>query len=152
MEDPPEINDFIRELGGSLAQEAGAAPGGGLSIPRCGSEGVGGHERRQHPLPCSGRRCTALIARLPHVHGLEAGNEVRHLTPCPAAAVCRGSLPPLLAESQAWWRAQCAPWATQVRQRCCFAVLLAGRFMPSALGCLTCHSTCSYATLTIGYR
>lgn len=51
MEDPPEINDFIRELGGSLAQEAGAAPGGGLSIPRCGSEGVGGQELRQQPLP-----------------------------------------------------------------------------------------------------
>ena len=33
MEDPPEINDFIRELGGTLAQEAGAAPAGGLSLP-----------------------------------------------------------------------------------------------------------------------
>ena len=37
MDEPPEVSDFIRELGGSLAQEAGAAGGGGggLQAPRC---------------------------------------------------------------------------------------------------------------------
>lgn len=44
MEDPPEINDFIRELGGTLAQEAGAAPTSGLSLPGWVG-GVGGGSR-----------------------------------------------------------------------------------------------------------
>lgn len=35
MEEPPEIRDFIRELGGSLEQEAASAgAGGGLPVPR----------------------------------------------------------------------------------------------------------------------
>ena len=42
MEEPPEINEFIRELGGALGQEAGAAPGSGLSMPRCAPEQPGG--------------------------------------------------------------------------------------------------------------
>ncbi len=50
MEDPPEINDFIRELGGSLAQEAGAAPASGLPLPRCGQGSAG--KGRWEPAGC----------------------------------------------------------------------------------------------------
>lgn len=66
MEEPPEISEFVQELGGALGQEAGslgaaAAGGGGLQPPRCVAGqrarmvcGSAGHARRLSNSVCRG--------------------------------------------------------------------------------------------------
>lgn len=63
MDEPPEITEFIRELGGALAQEAGHPPGG-LDAPRCARARSAALPERQAlpscadlPPPCPWSRC-----------------------------------------------------------------------------------------------